>query len=227
MVKKLEKGSILQSSCNNSTKIITRQKQDNKRRKVDYIKCFKCSHMGHYASMCSFKEDDKSNQSKRQRSLAQRRCFGCHEKGHKIEACVNQSGLHSGKSGGTGFDKPVAPVFTEKSEIKLNKGFLKAQAKFKEKKDSRSKMNVSSNFKHKICYTCRQKGHLGWDCPNSKISKLNLAHNENIKLRMNSNDSCAAKMVVTQRTSTKAIWAPKSLVTNRVGPNTRWVPKCA
>ena len=89
MVKKIEKGSILQSSCNNSTKIITRQKQDNKKRKLDHIKCFKCSHMGHYASMCSFKEHDKSNQSKRQRSLVQRRCFGCHEKGHKIEACVN------------------------------------------------------------------------------------------------------------------------------------------
>ena len=65
MVKKLEKGSILQSSCNNSSKIITRQKQDNKKRKLDHIKCFKCSHMGHYASMCSFKEDAMSNQSKR------------------------------------------------------------------------------------------------------------------------------------------------------------------
>jgi len=129
--------------------------------------------------------------------------------------------MHSGKPGGTGFAKPVAPVSTEKSEIKLNKGFLKAQARFKEKKDSRSKMNVSSNFKHKICYTCRQKGHLGRDCPISKISKLNLAHNENIKLRMILNESCAAKMVVTQRTSTMVIWVPKSLVTNRVCTKTR------
>jgi len=129
--------------------------------------------------------------------------------------------LHSGKPGGTSFDKPVAPVSTEKSEIKLNKGFLKAQAKFKMKKDSRSKMNVNSNFKHKICYSCHQKGHLGRDYPNSKISKLNLAHNENIKLRMILNESCVAKMVVTQRTSTKAIWVPKSLVTNRVCTKTR------
>ena len=112
-------------------------------------------------------------------------------------------------------------VSTEKYEIKLNKSFLKAQARFKENKDSRRNMNVSSNIKHKICYTCRQKGHLGKDCSKSEISKLNLAHNENIKLRMILNESCAAKMVVTQRTSTKAIWVPKSLVTNRVGPKTR------
>jgi hypothetical protein len=59
--------------------------------------------MGHYASMCSFKEEDNPNQSKRQRSLAQRRCFGCHEKGHKIEACANRAKVPSGKPGGTGF----------------------------------------------------------------------------------------------------------------------------
>jgi hypothetical protein len=85
--------------------------------------------MGHYAYMCSFKEEDNPNQSKRQRSLAQRRCFGCHEKGHKIEDCTNWAKVPSGKPGGTGFSKPVAQVSSEKPQVKLNKGFLKAQAK--------------------------------------------------------------------------------------------------
>jgi hypothetical protein len=89
--------------------------------------------MGHYASMYSFKEEDNPNQSKRQRNLAQRRCFGCHEKGYKIEACINWAKVPSGKPGGTGFTKPVAPVSTEKPQVKLDKGFLKAQAKFREK----------------------------------------------------------------------------------------------
>jgi hypothetical protein len=166
--------------------------------------------------MCSFKQEDNSNQSKRQRSLAQRRCFGCHEKGHKIEACTNRA-----------IANPVPPVSTEKSQEKLNKGFLKAQAKFREKNGSVTSVNGNGNIKHKICYTCRKKGHLGKDCPNSKNPKLNHVHYSNEKLRSNSNDSSAPKVVISQRKGTKAIWVPKSLFTNLVGPNARWVPKHA
>jgi hypothetical protein len=183
--------------------------------------------MGHYASMCSFKEEDNTNQSKRQRGLAQRRCFGCHEKGHKIEACINRAKVPSRKPGGTGFAKPVAPVFTEKSQEKLNKGFLKAQAKFREKNGSVTSVNGNGNIKHKICYTCRQNGHLGKDCPNSKNPKLNHVHYSNENLRSNSNDSSAPKVVISQRKGTKVIWVPKSLITNLVGPNARQVPKHA
>jgi hypothetical protein len=183
--------------------------------------------MGHYASMCSFKEEDNPNQSKRQRSLAQRRCFGCHEKWHKIEACINQSRVSSRKPGGTGFAKPVAPVSLEKTHMKLNKGFLKAQAKFREKNGSVTSVNGNGNIKHKTCYTCCQKGHLGKDCLNSKNPKLNHVHYSNEKLRSDSNDSSAPKVVVSQRKGTKAIWVPKSLITNLVGPNARWVPKHA
>jgi hypothetical protein len=166
--------------------------------------------MGHYASMCSFKQEDNSNQSKRQRSLAQRRCFGCHEKEHKIEACTNRAKVPSGKPGGTGFAK----------------GFLKAKEKFREKNGSVTSVKGNGNIKHKICYTCRQKGHLGKDCPNSKNPKLNHVHYSNEKLRSNSNDSSAPKVVISQRKGTKAIWV-KSLITNLVGPNACWVPKHA
>jgi hypothetical protein len=183
--------------------------------------------MGHYASMCSFKQEDNSNQSKRQRSLAQRSCFGCHEKGHKIEACTNRAKVPSGKPGGTGFAKPVAPVSTEEPQVKLNKRFLKAQEKFRKKNGPVTSVKGNGNIKHRICYTCHQKGHLGKDCPNSKNPKLNHVHYSNEKLRSNSNDSSAPKVVISQRKGTKAIWVPKSLITNLVGPNGRWVPKHA
>jgi hypothetical protein len=109
MVKKLEKRIIITRSISQQSHKINDRKIEDKM-KLDHIKCYKCSHMGHYASMCSLKEEDNPNQSNRQRSLAQRRCFDCHEKGHKIEACTNRAKVSSGKPGGTGFAKPVALV---------------------------------------------------------------------------------------------------------------------
>jgi hypothetical protein len=226
MVKKLEKRTIVTRSISQQSHKINDHKIEDKM-KLDHIKCYKCSRMGHYASMCSFKQEDNSNQSKRQRNLAQRRCFGCHEKGHKIKACINRAKAPSGKPGGTEFEKPVAPVSTEKPHVKLNKGFLKAQERFREKNGSVTSVKRNGNIKHKICYTCRQKGHLGKDCPNSKNPKLNHVHYSNEKLRGNSSDSSAPKVVVPQKKGTKAIWVPKFLITNLVGPNTRWVPKHA
>jgi hypothetical protein len=135
--------------------------------------------------------------------------------------------VSSGKPSGTGFAKPVAPVSPEKPHMKLNKGFLKAQAKFREKKGLVTSVNGNGNTKHKICYTCRQKGHSGKDCPMGKNPKPSHAHNGNKLLRINSNDQCAPRVVASQRRGTKVIWVPKSMITNFLGPNARWVPKHA
>jgi hypothetical protein len=54
MVKKLEKGSTVQSPFNQVHKS-NKSKPQAKKKNLDHIKCLKCSNMGHYASMCSIK----------------------------------------------------------------------------------------------------------------------------------------------------------------------------
>jgi hypothetical protein len=54
MVKKLEKGSNHASSTLQPKKQGNNHKaQEIKKKKLEHIQCFKCSNMGHYASMCS------------------------------------------------------------------------------------------------------------------------------------------------------------------------------
>jgi hypothetical protein len=75
MVKKLEKGSNRTSSILQPQKQGKNHKaQEIKKRKLDHIQCFKCSKMGHYASMCS---PQLKNNMKRQGKLRRRICYKC------------------------------------------------------------------------------------------------------------------------------------------------------
>jgi hypothetical protein len=78
-----------------------------------------------------------------------------------------------------------------------------------------------------ICYTCREKGHLGNDCPNGNTPQSNLVHYDFHKLRNDKVDICTTRLICSPQVSTRAIWVPKHIVTNLVGPNKRWVPKSA
>jgi hypothetical protein len=86
---------------------------------------------------------------------------------------------------------------------------------------------VPNKNKSRICYECRQKGHMGKDCPNGNIPKLNLVHYDFSKLRNDKNGTCAMREISSPQTSMIVIWVPKHLVANLVGPNKCWVPRNA
>jgi hypothetical protein len=64
MMKKLEKGSTMQSSCNQVHKS-NKSKPQAKKKNLDHIKYFKCSNRRHYASMFSIKLEGQQTLSKR------------------------------------------------------------------------------------------------------------------------------------------------------------------
>ena len=92
------------------------------------------------------------------------------------------------------------------------------------KKDE-SKRQKHCKDKHRICYNCREKGHLFKVCPKGKTPKPNLSIHSNM-LRRPKFDSCARKVMSSPHSRTKAIWVPTSLLANLDGPIMRWVPKC-
>ena len=86
--------------------------------------------------------------------------------------------------------------------------------------------NVESRkAKHCTCYTCREKGHLGKDCPKGNPQTSNLVQYDLTKLRNDKAGTCAIRVIKSPRTSIRAIWVPKHLLTNLDGPNKVWVPK--
>jgi hypothetical protein len=91
------------------------------------------------------------------------------------------------------------------------------------KKDE-NKRQMHCKDKHRICYNCREKGHLFKVCPKGKIPKPNLSIHSDM-LRRPKFDSCARKVMSSPHSRTKAIWVPKSLLANLDGPIMRWVPK--
>ena len=173
---------------------------------------------------------NKTKPSRKEKQRARTRaCFKCKEKGHLIAACpILESEVRSDPTGQTGHPRPVRPVGVQGTQPHSykSKQVLNSKVMPKSKQVQSYGDDVESRkIKHRTCYTCREKGHLGKDCPKGNAQTSNLVHYDFTKLKEDKAGSCAIRVIKSPQTSIRAIWVPKHVVANLDGPNKVWVPK--
>ena len=186
--------------------------------------------MGQKEFTCPMQPKNKTKPSRKEKQRARTRaCFKCKEKGHLIAACpFLQNEVRSDPIGQTGHPRPVRPVGAQTAQPHpyKSKQVKDTNVMPKMKQVLSNGDNVESRkAKHRTCYTCREKGHLGKDCPKGNPQTSNLVQYDFTKLRNDKAGTCAIRVIKSPRTSIRAIWVPKHLLTNLDGPNKIWVPK--
>jgi hypothetical protein len=221
MVKKLEKGSTVTNSTPQQHTMTHKNKIQEK------------SKAGQAKSQYRpIKHKAQESLSKKPRSSNKWRvCYKCREKGHFADSCPNatmDSGTDRVRS-----DRcmpPVRPVPARAAPPQANKARKtpSPRTRLRSKHGKEIVRNdVTNKNKSRICYECRQKGHMGKNCPNGNIPKSNLVHYDFHKLRNDKNEICAMREISSSQYRMRAIWVPKHRVTNPIGPNTCWVPRKA
>jgi hypothetical protein len=221
MVKKLEKGSTV-TSLTPQQHTMTHKNKIQEKSKVGQVKS-QYSPIKHKAQESLSKKLKSSNKW----SV----CYKCREKGHFADSCPNAT-----MGSGTDRDRsdrcipPVRPVSARAAPPQASKA-RKTPSPRTRLRSKHGKEIVRNEVTHKnksrICYECRQKDHMGKDCPNGNIPKSNLVHYGFHKLRNDTNGTCAMKEISSLHCSMRAIWVHKHLVTNPIGPNKCWVPRNA
>jgi hypothetical protein len=205
MVKKLEKGSTLASST------------PQQHRKTHKNKIQEKSKDGHIKSQHHpTKHKAQESLSKKPRSSSKWRVrYKCREKGHFIDTSPRTT-----RGSGTDHDRSATPQANKPKKTPSPRTRLKSKHG-----QEIARNGVTNKDKRHSCYACRQKGHMGKDCPNGNIFKSNLVHYDFNRLRNDKIGTCAMREISAPQTSMRAIWVPKHLVAILVGPNKCWVPR--
>jgi hypothetical protein len=142
-------------------------------------------------------------------------CYKCREKGHFADACPSTT-----IGGGTDRDlsdqckPPVRPVLVRPATLQVYKSKVTSypRTRLRSKHGQEiARSGVTNKNKSRICYECRQKGHMGKDCPNGNIPKSNLVHYYFRKLRNDKNGTCAMREISSPQSSVRAIWVLSTL----------------
>jgi hypothetical protein len=208
MVKKLEKGSTATRSTPQQH-TMTHKNKIQEKSKVEQIKS-QYRPIKHKAQESLSKKPSRSNKW--------RVCYKCRENGHFADTCPNAI-----MDSGTDHDRsdrcmpPVRLVPARAAPLQASKArkIPSTRTSLRSKHGKQIVRNgVTNKNKNHICYECRQKGHMGKDCPNGNIPKSNLVHYDFHKLRNDKNRTCALREISSPHCSMRPIWVPKHLVTN-------------
>jgi hypothetical protein len=205
MVKKLEKG----STATNSTPEQHTMSHKNKIQEKSKIGQIKSQYhpIKHKAQEPLSKKPRRSNRW--------RVCYKCREKGHFANSCPNAT-----TGSGTDRDQsdrcmpPVRPVPARVGPLQTNKARKppSTRTRLRNKYGKEVVSNgVTNKNKGRICYECRQKGHMGKDCPNGNVPQSNLVNYDFHKLRNDKNGTCAIREISSPRYSMRAIWILSTL----------------
>jgi len=220
VVKTLEMGSNFTSSAPPQGQKSIKHKIPRKKT-LEHIKCFKCLDKGHYARYCPIKSEEEAQLTRNQKKLPENRmCHGCKNWSIWFTAVHSSSGL----------TRPVRLVQASAAAGSFKKPTRSTLAPKKATDAQKPKMQVKSTFvklKHRICYTCRAKGHMSKDCPNGKVLNSKLVQYNFARLGRDKISTYATKIIQSPNASIRAIWVPKSIVTNVVGSNKSWTPNNA
>jgi hypothetical protein len=190
MVKKIEKGSTIASSTPQQHTRTHKHKIQEKG-KVGQVK----------PQYHLIKHKAQESLSKKPRSSNKCGvCYKCREKGHFTDYCPSAT-----MGGGTDRDRSdrcmplvrsmsVWPATLQVNKSKMTSSLI-LRLRSKHGQET-TRNNVTNKNKSRICYECRQKGHMGKDCPMCNIPKSNLIHYDFCNLKNDKNGTCAMRRLV-------------------------------
>jgi hypothetical protein len=224
---------------NLSNKLESKSKGKNKNmqeEKISHFMCYRCHDMGHLAKYCPTKRPQVEPKEKSQTRVqvnyqdgdlgmmmtkkktrkARVRHHAPNQDAQKMSKIQDENNDHAHIKY---FKCKDMRHFASRCPTKLEK---KIQAKLKRQGNGKQQIRKEEKVKLKrVCYSCRERGHMAHSCPLGENSKTILI-DDDIVLRKDGNGTSLIAIAKHPATHTKAM--PKYVAPNLRGPKLVWVP---